>query len=67
MKLRPEALTKYVLSRIGVKDPAIIVGPTVGEDSAVIDLGNGNVLVVHSDPITRCCRTSWMVSYTCTL
>jgi len=52
MKLRSEALNKYVLSRIGVKDPAVIVGPTVGEDSAVIDLGNGNVLVVHSDPIT---------------
>ncbi|HDN75697.1 MAG TPA: hydrogenase assembly protein HupF, partial [Acidilobales archaeon] len=52
MKLRPEVLTKYVLSRIGVKDPAVLIGPTVGEDSAVIDLGNGNVLVIHSDPIT---------------
>jgi hydrogenase maturation factor len=51
-KLPPEVLAKFVLSRIGRLDPSVIVGPTVGEDAAVIDLGDGRVLVVHADPIT---------------
>ena len=51
-KLPPLLLSKYVLSRVGVRDPAVIVGPSVGEDSAVIDLGDGRVLVTHVDPIT---------------
>ncbi len=51
-KLPPLMLSKYVLSRIGVRDPAVIVGPSIGEDSAVIDLGDGKVLVTHVDPIT---------------
>ncbi|MEM1600366.1 MAG: AIR synthase family protein [Sulfolobales archaeon] len=51
-KLRPEILRKYVFSRVGVVDPCVLVGPSIGEDAAVIDLGNGNVLVVHVDPIS---------------
>ncbi len=51
-KLSPLTLSKYVFSRIGVKDPAVIVGPSIGEDSAIIDLHDGRVLVAHVDPIT---------------
>ncbi len=51
MKLRPEVLIKLVLSRVGVRDSSVIVGPAIGEDSAIIDLG-GFYLVVHSNPIT---------------
>ena len=51
-KLPPEILRKYVLSRVGVRDSSVIVGPSIGEDSAVIDLGDGRVLVTHVDPIT---------------
>ncbi|MET1102225.1 MAG: AIR synthase family protein [Pyrodictiaceae archaeon] len=51
-KLPPALMEKYVYSRLGVRDPAVIVGPQVGEDSAVIDLGDGRVLVVHADGIT---------------
>lgn len=51
-KLPPDLLTKYVLSRVGAPDPSVIVGPTIGEDAAVIDLGDGRVLVAHVDPIT---------------
>ncbi len=51
-KLRPEILTKYVFGRVGAVDPSVLVGPSIGEDAAVIDLGNGNVLVVHVDPIS---------------
>ncbi len=51
-KLPPKLLEKYVFSRIGVKDPDVIVGPNFGEDAAIIDLGNDKVLVAHVDPIT---------------
>jgi len=51
-KLPPKMLEKYVLSRIGARDPAVLVGPSIGEDAAIIDLGNGRVLVAHVDPIT---------------
>ncbi len=51
-KLSPSFLSKYVFSRIGVKDPSVIVGPSIGEDSAIIDLHDGRVLVAHVDPIT---------------
>ena len=51
-KLPPDLLEKYVFRRIGKVDNAVIVGPSFGEDSAVIDLGDGKVLVAHVDPIT---------------
>ncbi|OYT49022.1 MAG: hydrogenase assembly protein HupF [Desulfurococcales archaeon ex4484_42] len=51
-KLPPDLLEKYVFRRIGKVDNAVIVGPFFGEDSAVIDLGDGKVLVAHVDPIT---------------
>lgn len=51
-KLPPDLLERYVFRRIGVIDTAVIVGPSFGEDSAVIDLGDGKVLVAHVDPIT---------------
>lgn len=43
---------KYVFSRVGTLDPSVLVGPSIGEDAAVIDLGDGRVLVAHVDPIT---------------
>lgn len=51
-KLPPQLLIKFVLSRIGVLDPSVLVGPSIGEDAAIIDLGDGRVLVAHVDPIT---------------
>lgn len=51
-KLPPNLLSKYVLNRVGVPDPSVIVGPSIGEDAAVIDIGDGKVLVAHVDPIT---------------
>jgi len=51
-KLPPSLLRKFVFERVGKVDPAVIVGPSIGEDSAVIDLGDGRVLVAHVDPIT---------------
>ncbi|MEM1623502.1 MAG: AIR synthase family protein [Sulfolobales archaeon] len=51
-KLPPDMLLRFVLSRTGVLDPSVIVGPSIGEDAAVIDIGDGKVLVAHVDPIT---------------
>ncbi len=51
-KLPPELLENLVFLNEGVKDPSVLVGPAIGEDAAVIDLGDGKVLVTHSDSIT---------------
>ena len=50
-KLPPHLLKELVLKRVGKLDPRVLVGPNIGEDAAIIDLGE-KVLVVHSDPIT---------------
>jgi thiamin-phosphate kinase len=45
-------LEKYVFVRTGVRDSSVLLGPAYGEDAAIIDVGGGTLLVVHSDPIT---------------
>jgi len=52
-KLHP-ALLARLLSQLPVHDPALLVGPAVGEDAAVIDLApdSPHLLVAKSDPIT---------------
>ena len=49
-KLRSEIL-QAVLEKHPVTDPRVVVGPRVGEDAAVIDLGD-RYLVATTDPIT---------------
>ncbi|MEM0066054.1 MAG: AIR synthase family protein [Sulfolobales archaeon] len=51
-KLPPKMLLKYVIGRVGTRDPSVLVGPSIGEDAAVVDIGGGKVLVAHVDPIT---------------
>ncbi len=51
-KLPPKLMERYIYTRLGIKDPDVIVGPQIGEDSAVIDLGDGRVLITHADGIT---------------
>ncbi len=51
-KLPLDLLKKYIFNRTGVQDNSVIIGPSYGEDAAIIDLGNDKVLVVHVDPIT---------------
>jgi len=50
-KLDPTTLKQLILSRLGKKDPRVMLGPNIGEDATVIDFGD-RALVVHSDPIT---------------
>ncbi|MDI7261230.1 MAG: AIR synthase family protein [Thermodesulfobacteriota bacterium] len=47
-------LLKKVLKRYSIIDPTVIVGPKIGEDAAVIDLGKEmtHYWVITSDPIT---------------
>jgi hydrogenase expression/formation protein HypE len=47
----PNQLLGQLLARIGGRDPRVIVGPAVGQDAAVIDMGP-RLLVAKSDPIT---------------
>jgi len=59
-KLGPDLLARYVFSRTGAEDPSVLVGPSYGEDSAIIDMGD-LVLVVHSNPITEALgRVGWL-------
>ncbi|HUX12261.1 MAG TPA: AIR synthase family protein, partial [Spirochaetia bacterium] len=36
----------------GTVDSSILVGPGIGEDSAIVDIGEGPLLAIKSDPIT---------------
>jgi hydrogenase maturation factor len=54
--LRPGKLPAHLLARLLASvphdDPRVLVGPRVGSDAAVIDIGGGRVLVAKTDPIT---------------
>jgi hydrogenase maturation factor len=47
----PAATLQAILERRATKDPRVVVGPRVGEDAAVIDMGD-RYLIATSDPIT---------------
>jgi hydrogenase maturation factor len=42
---------KEILSKLSREDKSVILGPAIGEDAALVDLGE-SILVVHADPIT---------------
>jgi thiamin-phosphate kinase len=47
----PNQLLSQLLARVVRHDPRVVVGPAVGQDAAVIDIGQ-RLLVAKSDPIT---------------
>ena len=47
----PHDLLGELLGTISNRDPSVLVGPQVGVDAAVLDLGE-QLLVASSDPIT---------------
>jgi hydrogenase maturation factor len=47
----PAELLQTVLAKHATRDPRVVVGPRIGEDAAVIDLGD-RYLVAAADPIT---------------
>jgi len=65
-KLHPNLLKRLVLSRLGVADPRVLLGPQIGEDASVINIGK-KALVVHSDPITGAVENvGWLAVNVCT-
>lgn len=48
----PAGLLARLLSVVARGDPSVVVGPGIGEDAAVIDLGGPELLVAKTDPIT---------------
>ena len=62
-KLPSKLLEEYVLRLFKKKDPRVLVGPSIGEDAAIIDFGE-KVLIVHSDPITGAVkRIGWYATH----
>jgi hydrogenase maturation factor len=47
----PAELLARLLSHVVRRDPRVLLGPTLGEDAALIDLGD-RVLVAKADPVT---------------
>jgi len=47
----PSALLERMLAKISINDPRVVLGPRIGGDAAVIDIGD-RLLVAKSDPIT---------------
>ena len=50
-KLPQDVLKRVVFERLGIHSERVLQGPGVGEDAAVIDMGD-RVIVVATDPIT---------------
>lgn len=48
----PAEVLAGLLARVQHRDPRVLVGPGIGRDAAIIDIGNGRVLVATSDPVT---------------
>ncbi|WP_319524124.1 HAD-IA family hydrolase [uncultured Desulfosarcina sp.] len=48
----PNAFLEELLAHYRIEDPSVIVGPSVGEDTAAVDIDGQQVLVLKSDPIT---------------
>ena len=48
----PDAFLGELLAHYRIEDPSVIVGPSVGEDTAAVDIHGREVLVLKSDPIT---------------
>ena len=44
-------MLERLLSKVTSTDPRVLIGPKIGEDAAVIDMGN-RLLVAKSDPVT---------------
>ena len=46
-------LIRSVLKEVGHRRDEVLVGPAVGQDCAVVELGEGEVFVLSSDPHNR--------------
>ena len=51
-KLSPRSLRKTVFRSLGAPSQKVVVGPGVGLDNAMVDVGEGRVLIVTTDPVS---------------
>ncbi|WP_054853450.1 AIR synthase family protein [Vulcanisaeta distributa] len=51
VKLSNDALRRIIFTNLGIEDGDVIIGPRVGEDAAIVKVGN-KYMAVHTDPIT---------------
>ncbi len=60
-KVPPDILAKTVLAHLGAVDSSVILGPAIGKDAALIEVGD-SLLVVSTDPITGSIEDAgWLV------
>ncbi|MGD0057747.1 MAG: thiamine-phosphate synthase family protein [Methanomassiliicoccales archaeon] len=50
-KIGKEVFESILLGRLGRRSDKVIVPPMTGVDAGVVDIGNGNVLIIAEDPI----------------
>ncbi len=48
----PTAMLAELLAKVPHTDPRVLLGPGIGRDAAVIDIGGGRCLVAKTDPVT---------------
>ncbi|GAB6147981.1 AIR synthase family protein [Stetteria hydrogenophila] len=60
-KVPVELLERYVFKRIGVGSASVLLGPSYGEDSAVVSAG-GFTFATHVDPVTAASRLAGWLS-----
>ncbi|WP_054842185.1 AIR synthase family protein [Vulcanisaeta distributa] len=51
VKLSNDVLRRIIFANLGIEDSDVIIGPRVGEDAAIIKVGD-KYMAVHTDPIT---------------
>ncbi len=51
-KVDRDFLGRVLVRNLGARNPAVIVGPSLGLDNAVISIGSGRVMVVTTDPLS---------------
>jgi len=62
-KIPSRLLKETVFGRLGCSDPSVILGPSIGEDAALIRMG-GEVLAFKTDPITGSVdEIGWLAVY----
>lgn len=62
-KVAADILKRIVFGRLGARSSRVLVGPMVGEDAAVLDMGE-RVLIMKTSPITGAVRNiGWLVMY----
>ena len=50
-KIDLETFEGFIKARLGAVDPSVVVPPLTGVDAGVVDIGDGQVMIIAEDPI----------------